>query len=68
MMKINYGVNRRRPPAHGRRRCLQHRNGKIDLPQYTEDDWDSEDVQQKIRRIIRDENPGWDITGYAIAT
>ncbi len=66
-MKVNYGVNR--PVAHkGKRRLLKHRNGKLDFPLYTDDDWESADVHQQIRRVIRDENPGWSITGYALAS
>ena len=64
-MKINYGVNK--PVAQkGKRKRLQHKNGKLDFPQYTDADWESADVHQQIRRVIRSDNPGWEITGYGL--
>lgn len=64
-MKINYGVNRRR--ESGGTPKYEHKNGKLNLPQYTDSDWEKDEVQQKIREIIRGKHPGWLITGYGLS-
>lgn len=68
-MKINYGVNKREPRGKShRKRKFIHKNGKLDLPQYNDDDWEYEKVHRSIREIILAENPGWSITGYALSS
>ncbi len=64
-MEVNYGVNK---PLfkNGRKAGHMSKNGKLHLPQYSDADFDNEDVCREIRQIIIDKNPGWSIIGYAL--
>lgn len=71
MLRINYGVNRRRPGGKSKR-DIEHKNGKLEVLGYAEADWDTDDedkgneVHSAIRAAIVAANQGWAITGYAV--
>ncbi len=57
-MRINYGINRKKPNGK-----LEHSNHSCNIP----GDWEDPAFHKVIRAHIQEQNPGWSITGYAIA-
>lgn len=72
MLKINYGINRPdvKSIKNHLRRQFEHKNGKMDFPQFGPDFFNLEDEvfaagHAEIRQAILAANPGWYLTGYA---
>jgi len=55
-LNINYGINK------VQKKGFIYRNGKIKIM----GDWDDDNTHKEIRRKIREDNPGWNITGYCL--
>jgi hypothetical protein len=62
-VKINYGINRRRPQPLKRSR-IEHKCGSLEM----DGDWNCGDFHKRIRHAIYQAHPGWSITGYALAS